>query len=56
VLKYFEVSPSNIFILKFVYMCHILIHFCSSNFCSPRDDEVKAIPVHAMTENAGVNV
>jgi hypothetical protein len=34
------------------YFC-ILLQF---KFLKPDDDEIKAVPVHAMNENAGLNV
>ena len=37
-------------------MCHILVLFCSSNFCSPRMIKLKLSLCIAMNGNAGVNV
>jgi len=38
------------------YICAIFLYSSTVQICVPKGDEVKTVPVHAMNENAGVNV
>jgi hypothetical protein len=50
ILKYLEFSHPDIFILMYIFV----LYFCTVQISVAH--EVEALPVHAMNENAGVNV